>query len=99
MAATGVASVTAPALSNVRRAGEIGSSIVTLPYVCMSTLRSRPVRTFHYSPAFRASNSQDQFDGFRQRMPAAYFRKSAAVVDWGDTKYGHLRQGVGLRAE
>src|SRR5215831_13732682 len=32
-AATGVASVAAPALSKVRRAGEIGSSIVSSPYV------------------------------------------------------------------
>src|SRR5215831_3437987 len=38
-AATGVASVAAPALSKVRRAGEIGSSIVSSPYVRMLILR------------------------------------------------------------
>src|SRR5262249_24103043 len=41
-AATGVASVAAPALSKVRRAGEIGSSIVSSPYVRMLILPSRP---------------------------------------------------------
>src|SRR5262252_7536172 len=46
-AATGVSSVTAPALSNVRRAGEIGSSIVSLPSVRMSTLPSRPTVGSH----------------------------------------------------
>jgi len=34
--------VAAPALSKVRRAGEIGSSIVSSPYVRMLILRSRP---------------------------------------------------------
>src|SRR6476619_1695256 len=41
-AATGGASVTAPALSTVRRSGDIGSSIVSSPYVRMLILRSRP---------------------------------------------------------
>ena len=38
-AATAVASVTAPALSKVRRAGEIGSSIVSSPHLRMLILQ------------------------------------------------------------